>query len=329
MNKDIKLLIESFFDDMFDEHDEQESNSLLGDDITGNINDQTNNSIVNALHEPMKLTDCKTDEDIITCFKENSKFIQWYEKNIQQIVYSLRSNKNLLKSRSITYIQEYMLNKFLDDTITIKHNEIIERAIFGLLYSYRFIVEKSSAWGHNEYSVYILYLQVHRQNMSYMPKIFVDILFVTDRNNDIVNDKEIFDEIKHAYRTEYKSMDYHIMYDIFPMGTCSDILYQIKHKPVVYPISKRDITIMSKSGSLAKLASFNNVNTVIPKICAYCIANDRLNLLEWNSTNLGKWSLGIHDMQYYINNMFNSPGAMCVYFKDLVASIKNYQDNVK
>lgn len=52
MNKDIKLLIESYFDDMFDEHDEQ-NNSLLTQDMTGNINDQTNDIIIKSTFQPL------------------------------------------------------------------------------------------------------------------------------------------------------------------------------------------------------------------------------------------------------------------------------------
>lgn len=327
MNKDIKLLIESFFDDMFDEHDDINNSTLIP---ATNIENQTHDLISKTLYEPMKLTDCISSKDIITCYKENSKFIQWYEKYKDDIVRSLRSQKENFVNSSIAFVKEPMLpNHVKDGTVDINYDCIIEHTVFGLSYSYTFVIEKAAAYGYNQYNMYMLILRVSRVHSSFTQKIHVDELFIADKNNNIVNDWDLFEKIRQNYKVHHLSIEENISRYILPVSACRDIMNQINHKPQVYPITKRDITIMSHDKSQQKLSNFNHVNTVIPKICAYCIAKDKLDLFEWNTTNLATWSLGIHELQYYIDNMFNGPGAMCIYFKDLIASVKNYMDKKK
>lgn len=334
MNKDIKLLIESFFDDMFDDHNDiNDTGSLLLNNTSQE--DQTHDLTVRTLYEPLQLTQCKTKEDIIQCYRENSSFIKWCENNLNDLIQYLKDNKSPhVFPGNINYII-YKRYKDLDDiSAHTPDRNISEQDIFGLWNNYIFFVNLKQ---YKSYYVYTLTLQIRRTNsvLNNQEDLVLDVLYATDMDKNIIDDESIINEYKNScqYPKNNNEMITDIIEMILPHEFFDEALNQINHTPKIYNISNDDIIDMmggNESEKIDKLLTYKSYSKIVSKTCAYYLGymdkfKRRGLSINWNSTtNLAQWCLGIHFLQCYIDtNKIKLP----IYYSDLCASIKNYFEN--
>lgn len=123
MVKDIKLLIESFFDDMFDEHDEVDNKNILPEE---SIEDKTHASIINALRDfgpfkpvikniddyiyvPNYITEIEiTDDDI-----KNTYYIAYYEPGNDYPVDDVKCDKTPENTIYYNNTLDYLQSKYI------------------------------------------------------------------------------------------------------------------------------------------------------------------------------------------------------------------------
>lgn len=339
MNKYIKQLVESFFDDMFDEKDEEQKqdDSLLGD-IT-DTQETTNDLLVKAVFKAMDFTECKTEQDLVDAFLDKDTFLDWYNNNIEKIIAYFKNggyfghvdyNKAGVDfNNSISYDSYYkdMIIYTMPTTneLYIKfgveeqvYNQLTLKVITMYFYETKYTSKPFKSFPIHGY-------HVSKQRRSYggpgglrtsaQPKQGPSKRTLTIENSfntsDVIFNAEMYKDCIKNYFLKFKKFGH-------------EVLKQNNHDAVTYTISQKDIDRMVKCQQTHKYAGFSAItklDKLIPRWAAGLYVNDNYKNFKFNDYTLTKWC----NKKFPLSGDVNDSMLDKVYLKDILATLEAYK----
>lgn len=332
MNKYIKQLVESFFDDMFDEKDTeqtQDDNTLLGDiqDKQETEDDLTIKTVFRA----MNFTECRNENDFVDAFLEKDEFLDWYNNNINNLITYIKTNK-------ICNVNEYLYNKTLDfsKTKNISYQKYREHMIYnspiGKEIYFKFAIKEEV---YNRLTLWVLYIQFYHYeyareiqkeypifgyHISKQPKYSGHVTKApSNRTISIENSFNTSEGIFNGEKYKECIQNYFLKIDNFAQKA----LREINYEPFVsYEISQKDIDRMTKLWQTKKVAGFEAItklDKIIPRWAAGLYVNPKFKDYKYNDETLIEWCNG----KFPLKGCVNSSLLNKVYLKDILDTLES------
>lgn len=328
MNKYIKQLVESYFDDMFDEKDETQNDNQILSNLDTDTQEDTNQSIVNSVYKAGKFTDCRSIDEIIDTYMDKDKIINWYNDKINDVIQFCKQQISLtVETVNITPL--LCRNKILGEgNYNYGNYGIFFSDPFNNTIYIEFHVNSKIQGDYS--SMHILTMQVLTRLVNggkYIENkksFFVCAFFLKSYQNsktdEIVN--TVNNDNKNNMFNAYTYKKYIKQYIIDKSDICKKILKENNHKEVLYTISEKDMARMDKCYKTKKYNGFEAITKlekIVPRLAAGLrITQNWSNVTyEYNDEWLIKWCINKFPLENYINDAIKDK----VYLKDIIATL--------